>query len=321
MNVTIDFGGTNIKLGLIRDGEVLAKSSIPARSDEGMLARLPEAQQAVRELLSAGGFSLKQCGGIGLALPGIVDPARQTLASIKEKYTDAIGFDFAGWARSAFGLPLVVENDARAALLGEVAYGAARGEKDVVLVIFGTGIGTAAMMDGRVVRGRHDQAGILGGHLTTDVYGEVCACGNPGCLEAQASHWAIPARAAKRPGYAESRLAGDTAWGYEAVIKAAAEGDSFAGRLLDDLIVHWSAGIVNLLHAYDSEVVVLSGGLMKSADSILPRLTSRIAATAWLPWGTPRFVVAKDPETSVLLGMSYLASQAYVRQKRTAAGE
>jgi glucokinase len=310
MNVAIDFGGTNIKLGLVRDGEVIAKTSIPANSGEGMLARLPEAEQAVRGLLASLGADLEQCAGVGLALPGVIDPVRRTLVSIKEKYTDAIGFDFAGWTAKAFGLPPVVENDARAALLGEVAYGAARGEKDAVLVIFGTGIGTAAIMDGRVVRGRHDQAGILGGHLTTDVYGEVCACGNAGCLEAQASHWSLPIRAAKRPGFEGSRLARRTEWGYEAVVQDALTGDEFADRLLGDLIVHWSAGIVNLLNAYDPEVVVLSGGLMKSADALLPRLTERILASAWLSWGQPRFVVADDPETSALLGMSYLAGQA-----------
>ncbi|MBB6730598.1 ROK family protein [Cohnella zeiphila] len=309
MNVTIDFGGTNIKIGLVRDGEVFAKTSIPANSGEGMLARLPEAEQAVRGLLGSSGTDLAQCKGIGLALPGVVDPVRKTLVSIKEKYTDALGFDFAGWTERAFGLPPVVENDARAALFGEVAYGAAKGERDAVLVIFGTGIGTAAMMDGRIVRGRHDQAGILGGHLTTDVYGQACACGNAGCLEAQASHWALPIRAAKRPGFAASRLAQRTDWGYEAVMQDTLAGDEFADRLLGDLIVHWSAGIVNLLNAYDPEVVVLSGGLMKSADALLPRLTERILASAWLSWGHPRFVVAEDPETSVLLGMSYLAEQ------------
>lgn len=70
-----------------------------------------------------------------------------------------------------------MENDARAALLGEVSYGTAQGVADAVLFIFGTGIGTAAMMNGKIVTGRHYQAGILGGHLTTNVYGETCVCG------------------------------------------------------------------------------------------------------------------------------------------------
>lgn len=311
MNVTIDFGGTNIKIGLVRDGEVLARTSMPAYSEHGLFPRLPAVERAVRDLMAEAGVTPGQCRGLGLALPGIVDAERKTLTSIKDKYEDAVGFDFAGWAQSAFGLPLAVENDARAALLGEVAYGVARGATDAVLVIFGTGIGTAAIMNGQVVRGRHHQAGILGGHLTTDLHGEPCACGNVGCMEAQASHWAIPIRARKMPGFAASALARTAEQGYEAVFRASRDGDERAARLLDDLIGHWSAGIVNLIHAYDPEVIVLSGGLMKSADCLLPRLTEHIRARAWTPWGTPRLVVSKDPEASVLLGMSYLLTQAH----------
>ncbi|MFC5530698.1 ROK family protein [Cohnella yongneupensis] len=310
MNVTIDFGGTNIKVGLVQDGKLLAKSSIPAWSDSGLLARLSDSARSVRELLAEVGAELSQCVGIGIALPGIVDSRRKTLTSINEKYTDAIGFDFSRWAKEEFGLPIAVENDARAALIGEAAYGAAQGEKDAVLIIFGTGIGTAALMDGQVLRGRHHQAGILGGHLSTDLEGEPCACGNVGCVEAQASHWAIPIRASKLPGFANSSLANDREWGYEAVIKASADGDVFASELLEDLIRHWSAGIVNLVHAYDPEVVLLSGGLMKSSELLLPRLQERVGALAWTPWGKPRFAVAEDPEISALLGMSFMAEQA-----------
>lgn len=309
MNVTIDFGGTNIKIGLVQDGQIVAKTSIPAKSGAGMLGRLPVAAASVRTLLAEAGADLSQCGAVGIALPGIVDSRTKTLTSINEKYTDAIGFDFANWAREEFGLPIAAENDARAALIGETVYGTARGEKDAVLVIFGTGIGTAALIDGQVLRGRHHQAGILGGHLSTDVDGETCACGNVGCVEAQASHWAIPVRAAKLPGFAGSRLAEGAEWGYEAVIRASSEGDEFALSLLQDLIRHWSAGIVNLVHAYDPEVVILSGGLMKSSELLLPRLKEQVDALAWTPWGKPRFVVADDPEISALLGLAYMAEQ------------
>lgn len=310
MHITIDFGGTNIKLGLIEDGSVAAKSSIPAYSEQGLKPRLPDVMDAVRALLRQADVEMSVCRGVGLALPGIVDADRRELLSVPEKYTDAVGFDFCGWVEEAFGLPFVMENDARAALIGEVAYGAARGCKDAVMVIFGTGIGTAAMMNGRVVRGKHYQAGILGGHLATDIHGEACTCGGVGCFEAQASHWALPLRAARIPGFAASALAGAESLGYEDVIRAAEVGEAWAEQMIGSLIEHWGAGIVNLIHAYDPEVVVLSGGLMKSADYVLPKVTERVTSTAWTPWGTPRFVVADDPETSVLLGLSHLAAEA-----------
>jgi len=308
MDVAIDFGGTTIKIGLVDAGKVVAKTRIPAFSEKGLAARLPEAVNAVRELLRGRGSSIAKCRGLGLALPGIVDADCCTLLSVPEhKYEDAVGFDFRRWASETFALPLAMENDARAALLGEAAYGAARGSRDAVLVMFGTGIGTAAIMNGVVVRGRHYQAGILGGHLATDIHGQKCACGNQGCVEAQAGHWALPVRAAEMPGFADSEWAGraDTL-GYEDVIRAGESGEEWARRLTDSLFEHWSAGIVNLIHAYDPEVIVLSGGLMKSADRVLHRLTSRVLASAWTPWGAPKFAVAEDPETSVLLGLSHL---------------
>lgn len=314
MNITIDFGGTNIKIGLVQEGRIIAKACIPALSSSGLLGRLPDAAGAVRGLLAEIGADVGQCAGVGLSLPGIVDSGRKTLMSIHEKYTDAVGFDFAGWALKEFGLPIATENDARAALIGETAYGTARGEKDAVLMIFGTGIGTAAMIGGQVLRGRHHQAGILGGHLTSDVNGEACNCGNIGCVEAQASHWSIPLRAAKLQGFEESVLAKESGWGYEEVIRASGEGDVFAMSLLEDLIHHWSAGIVNLVHAYDPEVVVLSGGLMKSSELLLPRLKAEVDARSWTTWGKPLLTVADDPEISALLGMSYMVEQLKERQ-------
>ncbi len=308
MNIAIDFGGTNIKIGIIDGGTVKAKASIPAYSEQGLAGRLPEVATTVEGLLRKTGTSLAACRGVGLALPGIVDADKRTLLSINDKYADAIGFDFDRWVEEAFALPFVMENDARAALLGEAVYGVARGTKDSVLMMFGTGIGTAAIMNGAIVRGRHYQAGILGGHLATDIHGEKCACGNVGCMEAQASHWALGIRASRMPEFSDSPLAQRPGTlGYEDVISASDQGEEWARRLVESLLEHWSAGIVNLIHAYDPEVVVLSGGLMKSADRVLPRVIERTLASAWTPWGAPRFAVAKDPETSVLLGLSHLA--------------
>lgn len=310
MNVTIDFGGTNIKIGLVEGGKVAAKTSLPAYSENGLSPRLPAVERAVNELLREAGVALSACRGVGLALPGIVDTDRRRLLATPGKYADAVGLDFGAWIREAFSLPFVVENDARAALVGEAAYGAAKGASDAVMVIFGTGIGTAALMNGDVVRGAHYQAGILGGHLTTDIHGGVCTCGNKGCVEAHAGAWALAVRAARLPGFAESAAAKRAEpLGYEDVLQAASRGEEWARRLLESLIEHWSAGIVNLIHAYDPKVVVLSGGLMKSAGQVLPPMKERILASAWTPWGAPEFVVAEDPDTSVLLGLSCLIGE------------
>lgn len=310
MNIAVDFGGTNIKIGLVRDEEVLALSSIPSYSDQGMIARLPIVEQEIRALLRTNGYAPHDCRAIGIATPGVVDTDQQTILSINDKFSDAVGFSFRDWAGDVWSLPIAMENDARAALIGEVAYGAARGETDAVLLTFGTGIGTAAMIEGTIVRGKHYQAGIMGGHLSTDIHGNRCNCGNDGCLEAQAGHWALPDAAARHPEYRGSVLHGTAALGYRDILDAAKSGDRVGMELLDGLLHHWTAGIVNMIHAYDPEVVILSGGLMKAKEELVSALSARVGERCWTPWGQVRIVVADNPDSSVLLGLSALLRQA-----------
>ncbi|MDB5083953.1 MAG: glkA2 [Bacilli bacterium] len=306
VDISIDFGGTNIKIGLVHFGCVKAKTIIPAFADKGLIPRLSDVEKAIHQLLIDSGLMPCDCTGIGIALPGIIDPAAKTVLSINGKYADAVGFSFQEWANRIFSLDAVVENDARSALLGEIGYGAARGESNAVLIIFGTGIGTAAMINGQIVRGRHGQAGILGGHLVANVHGNRCTCGNVGCMEAQSSHWALPQLVKRHPQFLDSSLSNEIGIDYRSVIEALKAVDQVALEILEELLLYWSAGIINLIHAYDPEVVILSGGLMKSADVLLPQIVDRVHALAWTPWGKVRFVVAEDPDTSVLLGLSYL---------------
>jgi len=309
MNIAIDFGGTTIKIGLVHEGKVHALRTLPAHSSKGLIPRLPAVAAAVREMLSCHRLSIADCAGIGIATPGLVDTANRTIVSINDKYSDAVGFPFQAWIADTFQLPFVMENDARSALIGETAYGVAQQETDAVLMTFGTGIGTAAMMNGKILHGRHYQAGILGGHLSTDIHGSLCNCGNIGCLEAQAGHWALNQAARQHPHYLQSRLSRLTQLNYLTVLEEAFSGDQAATDLLEHLISHWSAGIVNLIHAYDPEVVILSGGLMKSKDRIVPLLSERVCKNAWTPWGKVRIVVAEDPDSSVLLGVSRLLTE------------
>lgn len=309
VDIVIDFGGTNIKAGLAKEGRIVSKTAFPACSDQAFETRLEEVRQQVELLLEKQGLELRDCRGFAAAMPGIVNASAGKVLSINAKYESALAFDFAHWAATEFGMPLLLENDARAALAGEWLYGAAKGETDVVLAIFGTGIGSAALIDGKLLRGRHHQAGILGGHMTTDAHGRMCTCGNRGCVEALASHSALRSIASVRPGFQESALSKAEGIHYQSIIQAAGAGDRFAADLLDELIVQWCAGIVNLVHAYDPSVVVLSGGLMKSADVLLPRIADGVNRYAWTPWGKLRFAVAQDPDSSVLLGLSGLLRQ------------
>ncbi len=302
----IDFGGTEIKLGILDGPRILATA---ARSNSGTDADLREVREALDELRRSAGRS--DLTAAGIALPGVVDRAGGSLVASHDKYDYAHGRDLRQWAAESFGVPAVVENDARAALVGESTYGVAAGARDAVLVTLGTGIGTAALIDGHLLRGAHDHAGILGGHVTVDLDGPLCNCGNVGCAEAVASTWALQRDVASDPALAASPLGERASRGRIGLRDLVETRDAPApGALFDRYLRAWGATIVTLCHAYDPDIVIVSGGVMRSADAILPPLADYVDAHLWSSSHRPVLVTPATPEYSVLLGLSALAEQA-----------
>jgi glucokinase len=247
---------------------------------------------------------------VALSFPGIVDPSTaRVLSTPRGKYADAGRLDLAHWFGTEFGLPLRVENDARMALLGERFAGAARGFDDVVMVTLGTGVGAAAMMGGRLVRGKHFQGGCLGGHLPVVWNGRRCICGNVGCIEAEASTWALPEICASWPRFGESALAREPQIDFETLFRCSRAGDPAAIEIRERCLGIWAAGIVGLIHAYDPEAVVLGGAVMRRADDILPSLRGHVHAHAWTPWGEVDIRAAALGSDAGLLGAIPLLSE------------
>ena len=131
--------------------------------------------------------------GLVLAFPSLVDARSGKVLAEFHKYADAMDLNLPAWCREHLNLPLVMENDARAAAIGEWQAGAGGGCDDMVMVTLGTGIGTCAIIDGRVIRGKHAQATIMGGHLSVAGTPRPCSCGALGCAEAQGSTAYLPA--------------------------------------------------------------------------------------------------------------------------------
>ena len=267
--LAVDCGGTRIKLGLVEDSILVADDVVEAHSSEPMETCLAAVADCLERMCRTRAWSFSDCDGILLALPVIVSPDQTTITRSFGKFDDAIGFDFSAWARERLGLPLLLENDARAAAIAEWDCGAGRGVRDMAMVTLGTGIGTAVICGGVPLRGRSGLAGNLGGHTATHVGGEACPCGIDGCLEAQVATWALPGFLRNDPEFAASRLASENTLDYEAVFRHAAEGDALACRFRDRALRAWAALLVNLVHAYEPERIVLGGGIMRQADFIL----------------------------------------------------
>lgn len=300
MRAAFDLGGTNIKVGIIDDGVLLKIGSVETDNKAGIIANLNKATGLLRDNCN------EDIELMGIAVPGIVDVRSMRIISANAKFADAVGFDFQKWCLEEFYCPLVMDNDANAALIGEASRGCARGEDDVVMMILGTGIGTAAMMNGKPIRGKHFQAGILGGHFVADINGEACTCGGRGCLETIAGSRELGRSVSRMEGYSGSMLSKCRQVGMKEIIECMEEGDIFSKRAFEMAIEAYSAGITNLVHAYDPEVIVLSGGVMKGRKKILPAIQRSVEGRAWTPWGKLRFLVADDPDSSVLLGLQSL---------------
>ncbi|WP_335987815.1 ROK family protein [Glycomyces sp. MUSA5-2] len=289
MELCIDFGGSEIKLGAVDNGAPVRTAVVPVGDGD-----LEAAAAAARDLVE--GLSP---GAVGIAVPGVVDRAAGRMVKAHDKHPRLDGLDLVAWARDAFGLPAVVENDARAALVGETATGSAAGARDAVLMTLGTGIGTAAIMDGVLLRGAHDHAGILGGHLTLDLDAGLCNCGNVGCAESIAGAWAIRRDLAAR---------GDAVADVREMFAAAAAGDAAAAAVRDRAIRAWGATAVSLCHAYDPDVVILSGGIMRAGEAVAAPVAAYVREHLWTSSHRPAFTVPDRPDLSVLRGLAVLAA-------------
>jgi glucokinase len=301
-----DLGGTRIKAGLVQEGQVLTLENLPADSGRGVAAGLPSLAATLRRVAAAEGIALENCAGVSMSFPSLIDMSTGRVLAAYGKYQDAPEIDLRAWVRQELGLPLAIENDARMALIGEWQHGAGRGCDNLVMLTLGTGLGTSAIIQGRVLRGKHGQAGCLGGHLTVRYGGRPCTCGNHGCAEAEASTAFLGELARSRTDFGNSALAGEPVLDYAAVFRLAAKGDECAQAIRNHSLLVWSAAVVNLIHAYDPEVVILGGGIMASAEVVLPAVQEHVARCAHTPWGKVRVVPSELGDRAALVASEWL---------------
>lgn len=304
-----DMGGTRIKYGLVREGRVVAQDVMPAHSDLGLAVRLPALAEAFRKLASANGIAAERCDGISVSFPSLIDNATGRVLAEFGKYRDAPRLNLRDWAQKEFGLPLAIENDARMAMIGEWRHGAGRGCDNLAMMTLGTGIGTSAVIEGRVLRGVHGQAGCLCGHLTLRYGGRACHCGNAGCAEAEASTAFLSELARARADFQNSALAKESALDFAAVFRHAVAADACALAIRDHSLLVWSSLAVNLVHAYDPESVIVGGGIMTSADVILPAMRDYVSKHAMTPWGKVRIVASELGDQAALIAGEWLVEE------------
>ena len=310
--LAFDLGGSHVTCAVVDATRVIAARTLDVQASAGLAPLLPLFADTARAVCAEAGVALTDCVGCAMGLPCVVEPGTNRVLKTFGKYDDCAWLDLAGWSRDTLGLPLATENDARVALLGEWSAGAARGFTDAVMLTLGTGIGGAAMMGGRLVTSKHALAGANGGHFPLNMNGRKCICGNIGCAETEAATWSLPLVVAdfaeRRPDLAETSPllpaagASEPPLNFRQVFDAARAGDALACAVRDHCIRAWAFCAVTNAQAYDAEIIVLGGGIMRSADEILPPIRAHVRQYAFSPWGEITVRAAELGNDAALLG-------------------
>jgi glucokinase len=301
----VDLGGTHATCALIEGKRVVAAKRVSAPAHNRLVEFLPTLSSLLKQIGST--HPKIAPSGIGLGFCGLVDCEHQRIADTNGKFVDAKNIDLAAWAMRDFGLPLRVENDARLALLGEHYAGAAQGIDDVAMFTLGTGIGGAILSQGRIVRGPHQQAGLLG-HIPVRIGGRVCSCGSLGCAESEASGWALPTVASEWPDFGQSALAGKEL-NFKNLFDTAAGGDAVAQQIQQHCFMVWAMAAIGAVHVCDPSLIVFGGGVAQSGHLFIPFIQEYVARYAWAHWGTVPVRASQLGNQAGLIGAVPLLTQ------------
>lgn len=295
--LAVDCGGTEVKAGIVSAaGLVAAERRLASGEGEGLTAWSAAINAAAGQSLAA--WSGEPPARLGLSIPGAVDPVEVTLVDLVARLPEAKRTPLAELF-APLGLPVLADNDARAALLAERRWGVGRGIDDLVMLTVGTGLGGAALVAGSAPGGDPLLAGAQLGHLTIDLQGDPCVCGNRGCAERRASGPGL-VRLAREQGLSLPDAA--------AVFEADGKGVPGATAAVEEFTAALAAAVVNAIHAYQPALVVLGGGVTRAASRFLPGLRKLVAEHAWtVPRGRVRVEVSALGDRLGILGAAAVA--------------
>jgi glucokinase len=271
MFVGVDLGGTKIAYALIDhvQGQVLARRVAPTDSAEGPEAVLARMVADIRQVVVEAGVALTDVRGIGCGVPGVYDDATGHTLFLPNLVGTWHQVPVGPTLTAALGIPVWLINDARAFVLAEAAYGAGRGQQNVVGFTIGTGIGGGVVIHQRLYMGLDGTAGEFG-HQTLALDGPQCGCGNYGCLEAFASGTAMvtQAQAVIDAGQAPDLARRIAAGAHLTPSLMASCSDIAVHQVLAQAYQYLGAGVANVVSLFSPHVVVLGGSVAQLGEPL-----------------------------------------------------
>ncbi|MEH7307886.1 ROK family protein [Neobacillus drentensis] len=269
--IGLDIGGTKILTALVsKDGEVVSKLQCDTKGGNELIG--DQIMDAILALLEEAEIEMKRIKGIGIATAGVIDSKKKEI--IYASNLNLANFPIGNLLEKKLGLPVQLYNDANAAAVGEWMWGGGKGKSNLIYITVSTGIGAGIISNNSLLTGGHDSAGEFG-HISINLSGPPCPCGNKGCLENYASGTAISKIARERlENGAESHYFSAKNSNLTAVdiFRAAKMGDSFSIGFLEEIGEYLGLGIINLIHLFNTEAVILGGGVMNESELLLPSI-------------------------------------------------
>ncbi len=313
--LAVDLGGTKIIVAIVSaDGKIVAEQRHPTGAGEGVRPVIDRLLAAIDRLLAAEKMEVSQLDGISVAAAGAIDSDRGIIN---------LSPNLPGWRdiplkdiiMDRYGTKVFLVNDASAAALGEQRCGVERGVDNLILITVGTGIGGGIIINGELYTGPSGSAGEIG-HMTIDVNGLKCACGNTGCLETLASGTAIAREAKGRMGSGEkSSLVGMVKGKIEDITAekvgaAARSGDALSQDVIHKAATYLGVGMVNVVNIFNPEMIVVGGGVAKLGELLLEPARKVVTARAFpISARAVRIVVSGLGDEAGVLGAAAFACQ------------
>lgn len=287
----VDIGGTTVKMGLFEvEGKLLDKWEIPTRTANGGEAILPDVAASIADKMKEYDLTADQVEGIGAGVPapvnedGILNAAVNLGWGYKNVKEELEGLT---------GLKATVGNDANVAALGEMWLGAGAGQKNMIMVTLGTGVGGGIIVGGKVVTGSNGAGGEIGHICVNYEETDSCGCGKQGCLEQYASATGI-VRLAKK------KLAGETREtalklddvSAKTVFDAVKAGDAVACEIAEEFGAYLGHALANLAAVTDPSVFVIGGGVSKAGDILLEYVKKPYLEKAFFAHKNAKFTLA-----------------------------
>ena len=304
----VDIGGTTVKMGLFQeDGTVLDKWEIVTRKEDHGAAILPDVAKAIEEKLAERGIEKEKVVGIGVGVPAPVTDGgivKQT-ANLNWEYKNV-----KAELEELTGIKTKVENDANVAALGEMWKGGGKGNKNMVMVTLGTGVGGGIIVNGKILTGTNGAGGEIGHIVINPEEKKRCGCGKTGCLEQYASATGIVRLARKKlldfNGETVLQMESVTA---KDVFDAVKAGDAAAIEVAEEFgrYLGYSLSIVSTL--VDPSIYVIGGGVSKAGEILFDYIKGQYMEKAFFANEEVEFALAELGNDAGIYGAAKLVLQ------------